>query len=102
MRRSQLLVLPAVLLSGAAVAQGFSWMPYTSHEDYFSVSFPGEPTVEEITYPTEYRITLPARVYKYEDGGYSYSVMVVDYTDALAIHLARVESCIAGGGDGAS
>jgi len=88
------------LLSGPTFAQGFSWTQYLSRDDYFSVSFPGEPTVEEITYPTEYRITLPGRVYKYEDGGYSYSVMVVDYTDALDIHLARVESCIAGGGDG--
>jgi len=81
-------------------AQSFAWTDYVSREDYFSVSFPGEPTVEAITYPTEYRITLPGRVYSYDDGPYRYSVTVVDYRDAIDIHLARNEACRAAGGDG--
>jgi hypothetical protein len=64
------------------------------------VSFPGEPSVREIAYPTEYRISLPGRVYSHEDGAYLFSVTVVDYSDAVDIHLARVESCQAAGGDG--
>ncbi|HEX9877233.1 MAG TPA: hypothetical protein VGC50_11325 [Gammaproteobacteria bacterium] len=88
------------LLSGPAFAQGFTWTPYVSHRDYFSVSFPGEPSVREIAYPTEYRISLPGRVYSHEDGAYLFSVTVVDYSDAVDIHLARVESCQAAGGDG--
>ena len=81
-------------------AQSFAWTDYVSREDYFSVSFPGEPTVEAITYPTEYRITLPGRVYSYDDGPYRYSVTVVDYRDAIDLHLARNEACRAAGGDG--
>ena len=90
----------ALSLSAPVFAQSFSWTEYVSREDYFSVSFPGEPSIEEITYPTEYRITLPGRVYSYEDGPYRYSVTVVDYKDAIDIHLARNESCRAAGGDG--
>ncbi len=90
----------ALLMSGSAFAQGFTWTDYLSREDYFSVSFPGEPVIEEMTYSTEYRITLPARVYLYEDGAYRFSVTVVDYSDALEIHLARNEHCFASGGDG--
>ena len=81
-------------------AQSFDWTDYVSREDYFSVSFPGEPSVEEVAYPTEYRITLPGRVYSHDDGAYRYSVTVVDYRNAVDIHLARNEACRAAGGDG--
>ena len=81
-------------------AQSLGWTDYVSREDYFSVSFPGEPSVEEITYPTEYRITLPGRVYSHENGAYRYSVTVVDYRNAVDIHLARNEACRTAGGDG--
>ena len=90
----------ALSLSTPVFSQGFSWTEYVSQEDHFSISFPGEPTVEETTYPTEYRITLPARLYNYEESGHQYSVTVVDYTNTIDIHVARNESCRAGGGDG--
>jgi len=90
----------ALSLSAPVFAQSFSWTEYVSRDDYFSVSFPGNPTIEQITYPTEYRITLPGRVYSYEDEPYRYSVTVVDYEDAIDIHLARNEGCRTGGGDG--
>jgi len=83
-----------------AFSQGYTWTEYISREDHFSVSFPGDPTIEEINYPTEYRITLPGRVYSYEDGGSLYSVTVVDYNDAIDIHNSRNEACQASGGDG--
>lgn len=90
----------ACLLAGPVFAQSFGWTEYLSRQDYFSVSFPGEPSVQAITYPTEYRITLPGRVYSYEDGPYRYTVTVVDYADAVDLHLARMASCQAAGGDG--
>ncbi|MDH3418073.1 MAG: hypothetical protein OEM78_01240 [Gammaproteobacteria bacterium] len=90
----------ALLFSGPAFAQRTTWSQYVSEQDYFAVSFPGEPSVEEIVYPTEYRIELPGRVYSYENNGYSYSVTAVDYRDAVEIHLARNARCIADGGDG--
>ena len=44
-----------LLMSGPAFAQ--EWIEYASQEDFFTVNFPSEPTVQEITYPTEYRVT---------------------------------------------
>ncbi len=89
-----------LFLSAPLFAQGVTWAEYTSRQDFFSISFPGEPTVDEITYPTEYRITLPGRVYNYERDSHRYSATVIDYTDAVEIHLARNSACAAAGGDG--
>ena len=91
-------VVLALCVSGPAFAQG--WTEYLSRADFFSVSFPGEPEVRDITYPTEYRITLPGRVYSVENRGRRYSVTVVNYADAVEIHQERVKSCTAAGGDG--
>ena len=99
-RKIALLAAPLLLGSGAVLAQGVTWTEYVSRDDYFAISFPGEPTVEEIVYPTEYRTELPARVYSHEQDGRRYSVTVVDYRDAINIHLARNEACRAAGGDG--
>lgn len=90
----------ALLFSAPVSAQPMAWAPYVSEQDYFAVTFPGDPSVEEIVYPTEYRIELPARVYSLEESGYRYSVTVVDYTNAIDIHLARNARCRAEGGDG--
>lgn len=87
-------------LSGPVLAQGLTWTEYVSKEDFFSISFPGTPKVQEITYPTEYRITLPARVHSYENGPYRFSVTVVDYRNALQMHQARNKKCTDEGGDG--
>ena len=83
--------------SGSAFAQE-EWKEYVSKTDFFSISFPGQPKVQEITYPTEYRITLPARVHSYVDGANRYSVTVVDYRNAVKIHEERVKNCKANGG----
>jgi len=86
--------------SGLAFAQ--SWTEYVSREDFFSVSFPGEPSVEDITYAAEYRISLPGRVHSIENRRGRYSVTVVNYADAVDIHQERIKSCTAAGGDGDS
>ena len=84
-----------------AFAQGQEWSEYVSKEDYFSISFPGQPTVEDIVWDSEYRIQLPGRVHRFEDEQRRrYSVTVVDYRDAVERHLARNEACAAAGGDG--
>ena len=101
MRLIQLVsLLFIVLLSSPASAQG--WMEYSNQKDLFSINMPGEPKVREITYQTEYGITLPARVYSYEDGRNRYSITVVDYSDAEKKHADLVKSCKAAGGDGDS
>ena len=65
-----------LLVSGLAFAQG--WIEYVSRADFFTVNFPSEPTVRDITYPTEYRVTLPGRVHSVENGPNRYSVTVID------------------------
>lgn len=85
-----LLVLPRpVLAQGSEDPQ-----TYVSKADYFSIDFPGQPKVEDVQYPDEYRITLPARVYTAVQGKNTYRVTVVDYTKAPALHAARNKACV--------
>lgn len=95
-------LLPALLVVISAPSFAQDWTEYSSRPDFFSVNFPGEPAVRDITYTTEYGITLPGRVYSHESARGKYSVTVVDYTDAEKIHTARVDKCKAAGGDGDS
>jgi len=100
MRRVLVISIASVCLAGLAFAQGTTWTEFVSKQDFFSISFPGQPTVQAITYPTEYRITLPGRVYAYGSGAARYSVTVVDYSDAITLHGERNAKCKADGGDG--
>ncbi len=91
-------VLPALLLcvSGPAFAQ--EPMDYVSKTDYFSINFIGQPKIQEITYPTEYRITLPGRAYTSDAGRNHYKITVIDYRDAMKIHAVRNDKCFADAG----
>ncbi len=92
MRRIPLIAAAlSLFISGPAFAQ--EWVEYASQADFFTVNFPSEPKVQEITYTTEYRITLPARVYSSADGPNRYSVTVVDYTGAAKIHAEQNAKC---------
>jgi len=73
-----------VLATDFAAAQG--WRTYISREDYFSVNFPDEPVISEISYASEYGATLPARVYAVRNGASLHSVTVVNFTDAQRIY----------------
>jgi len=97
----QLLVLTAaVILVTDAPSIAQEWIQYASRLDAFGVNFPREPNVQDIAYPTEYGISLPGRVYRVENGPSRYSVTVVDYADAEAIHTARSAECKKNGGEG--
>ncbi len=99
MRRISVMTAALILCaSGASFAQ--EWIQYASRTDFFGVNFPSEPTTQDITYPTEYGITLPGRVYSVTNGQSRYSVMVIDYQDAEKIHTARAEQCRKNGGEG--
>jgi hypothetical protein len=80
-----------LLVSGPSFAQ--EWIEYASQEDLFSVNFPSAPTARDITYSTEYRVTLPGRVYSSERGQSRYSVTVIDFTDIQAVHTKQLEGC---------
>jgi hypothetical protein len=75
-------------------APGQEVTDYVSKTDYFSVNLPAAPKIQEITYPSEYRITLPGRIYTTDAGRNHYSVTVIDYRDAIKIHEARNAKCM--------
>ena len=87
-----------LLLATTASAQ--EWIEYSNRSDFFAINFPGEPKAKDITYVTEYAITLPAHVYSYENGRSRYSVTVVDYTNEDKLEDERVKACKAAGGEG--
>ena len=84
MRISSLLVALIFLFSNTVVAQG--WRVFTDRSQYFSVNFPGEPEITEISYDSEYGATLPAKVYAVRNGDSLHSVTVVDFSDAARIY----------------
>ena len=67
-------------------------------EDRFRMFGPGQPEVEEVSYPSEYGVEYPARLYTYEDDPNRYSLMVVDYSDAQRIHSERTNKTSADDG----
>jgi hypothetical protein len=76
-----------VLLAGSASAQEFA--EYVNKVDRFTLNAPGQPTVQDITWPSEYGAVFPGRVYTWVAGASRYSMTVIDYTDAERIHAER-------------
>ena len=64
-------------LARAGAAQ--EWTEFVSPEECFTVTFPGQPTVTETTWVSQYGVTLPARLYSGTSGQSRYSVLAVDY-----------------------
>ena len=85
----QLQFLPAMLLLFALPSGAQTWVTYEDRADRFSVNFPGVPTVEELSWDSEYRAVFPGRVHRYVDGDRSYSVTVIDYSESERIHAER-------------
>jgi hypothetical protein len=94
------LIAAAFSLLSSAPCFAQDWIEYQSRADFFSVNFPVEPKVRDISYRTEYSITLPGRVYSYENGPNRYSVTVIDYANLESIEAERIKSCRVAGGDG--
>jgi len=89
------LLAPLILLAPhPASAQG--WIEYRNIEEGFGVNFPGEPTVEEIVWQSEYGAALPAHVYRAETPRGTFSMTVVDYREAERILTERARDCPAG------
>ena len=95
---SAAVVACSVLIPASPLAQG--WIEYASRTDFFTINFPGEPTLKDTIYRTQYSITLPARVYSSASGGSRYSVTVVDYSDDERLEAERVKACRAAKGEG--
>lgn len=75
---SLLSAFPPVTLS----AQTVEWVEYEDRAQYFSINFPGQPTVRDTTYPPQRGDPMPARVYTVDEGPRHYSVTVVNLASA--------------------
>jgi hypothetical protein len=81
-------LIPAVLalfFANAACAQ--EWDEYVNRENFFTVNFPGEPTMQQIPYATAKGTKLTVRVFTAKADPNSilagtYSMTVVDYASA--------------------
>ena len=88
MRLHRLITIVFCAFPTFSLAQG--WLEYIDQSNYYSVNFPAEPEVREITHLSSQGLAFPATLYS-ADGtrGDTYSVVVVDYTDAQRIHDER-------------
>jgi len=91
-------LIAAALIVAAAHALAQDWMTVTVTEDGFRGNFPHQPTIERIDYETEFRLSLPGRVYRAADALGRYSTTVVDYRDSGRLHNERSARCLAAGG----
>ncbi|MEE2791529.1 MAG: hypothetical protein VX453_07860 [Acidobacteriota bacterium] len=82
-----------LFLCGAGPALGQNWIEFSNQQDRFTCNFPGQPTLTETTWTSEYQAELPARIYAAERGPSRYSVTVVDYDQAQPILTERAASC---------
>ena len=89
-------VAVVLCISHPAFAQ--EWTRFVSPEDGFSANFPGRPKVETTTYLSEYRQSLPAKVYTADDALGRYSTTVVDYRGIEQMHTDRAAKCLAAKG----
>lgn len=91
MRISALVFALVISTSGAAAAQ--DWEGYVNVQDGFTINFPGQPTVTEITWMSQLGYTLPGRVYSAARGPERYSVTVVDYSSMEQQGIERSKTC---------
>src|SRR5471030_1207355 len=92
MRVVRLVAAVSVLfLARPVFAQG-EWDQYKNLDSRFTVSAPGEPTVETTKWKSEYDSLFPETIYRWKDGPNRYSVSVIDYSDSEAIYTANHHS----------
>jgi hypothetical protein len=91
-------LIPTALIVVAAPAWAADWETFTAVDDGFRTNFPGKPTVERTTYESEFRLRLPANVYRAADEHGTYSTTVVDYRDVQRRHDERSAQCLAARG----
>ena len=92
------LIQAAFVVAATAPAAAQDWATATFPDDGFRTNFPGEPTVEGITYESEFHLQLPGRVYRAADALGEYSTTVVDYRGSQGLHDERAAQCRAAKG----
>ena len=83
----------ALFLVTSTTLSAQTWIEFSDQNDRFTCNFPGQPTITETTWTSEYDAELPARVYEAMVGSSRYSVTVVDYNQARPILVAKARNC---------
>ena len=92
MRLTSIIAAACILFgSGPAVAQ--EWIEFVSRDDRFTANFPGQPTVTQTTYTSQFGADLPARVYSAMQGQSRYSLTVVDFSQIEKILGDKAKTC---------
>ena len=86
----------AFMLSVSGVATAQEWADYQNNPDGFKITFPGPPTVSNITWTSEHGYPLPGHVYTFDRGREHYSVTVVDYRGIEKLAIEHVKTCPTG------
>lgn len=86
-------LVPVLLLLPPVAAHAQEWIEYVSRTDLFTINFPAQPKVEDIEWKTEYGITIPGHVHRYDSADSHYLVTAVDYSNVEKIHADRVRGC---------
>lgn len=94
MRLNWIVAAALLFMSGPASAQ--EWTEFASREDRFTANFPGQPTITQTTYKSQFGADLPAHVYSATLGQSRYSLTVVDFSQIEKILAEKAKSCPAG------
>lgn len=94
MRLNWIVAAALLFMSGTASAQ--EWTEFASREDRFTANFPGQPTITQTTYKSQFGADLPAHVYSATLGQSRYSLTVVDFSQIEKILGEKAKSCPAG------
>jgi hypothetical protein len=94
MRTTTFVSVFILLVSGLAAGQELT--EYQSTRDGFKITFPGQPTVTNITWKSQQSYMLPGRLYSFDRGREHYAVTVVDYSGIEQMAIERVKTCPAG------
>ena len=86
-------IAAAVVLSLVTPAFAQEWDEFVFADDGFQVNFPGRPQVENATWTSQFRYTLPAHIYRASRGSERYSVTVVDYRGVDKLGAERSRQC---------
>jgi hypothetical protein len=86
-------VVAAALVVAVAGPASAQWVEFESREDRFTATFPGQPTITETTYKSQFGADLPARVYAVEGVSGRFRMTVVDYSNIEAILTEKAKSC---------
>ncbi len=86
-------ILATLILSVPGHAFAQEWIEFSSREDRFTSNFPGQPTVTQTTWTSEYGASLPARVYSANSGQSRYTITVVDYGQSERVLTEKAKAC---------